>query len=184
MVFIKDPVTHLHPKWYAHSILPLAPRAKQPPLHIHTCNQYRIQQRKHLIGCHSNKNTRYTGLWNSTGFIWQPEEVSGVDRTCSCGFCLVHVRFVCREGGDFVMSERVRNCSHVMGRYVSQQCQMRICCYIKPYAWNSLQCSIYIKNLILGRGLKHNKNYFKILNIFSFNICIFSSSSLTKRTIQ
>jgi len=46
MVFIKDTVTHLHPKWCAHSIPPLAPRAKQPALHIHTCNQYRIQRRK------------------------------------------------------------------------------------------------------------------------------------------
>ena len=57
MVFINDTVTHLHPKWCAHSILPVAPRAKQPALHIHTCNQYRIQRKKHLIGCHSNKNT-------------------------------------------------------------------------------------------------------------------------------
>ena len=69
-------------------------------------------------------------------------------------------------GGYFVMSGRVRNCSHVMGRYVSQQCQMRISCCVKPCAWNSLECSVYAKNLIWGRGLKHNKNYFKILNIF------------------
>ena len=34
-MFIKDTVTHLHPKWCVHSILPLAPRAKQPALHIH-----------------------------------------------------------------------------------------------------------------------------------------------------
>jgi len=92
MVFIKDTVTHLHPKWCAHSILPLAPRAKQPARHIHTCNQYTIQRRKRLIGCHSNKNTQYTGLWNSTGFIWQPEEASGVDQHVVVASVLVHVR--------------------------------------------------------------------------------------------
>jgi len=38
MVFVKDMVTHLHHKWCEQSILPLAPRAKQPALHIHTYN--------------------------------------------------------------------------------------------------------------------------------------------------
>jgi len=36
MMFIKYMLTHLHLKWRVHSILPLAPRAKQPALHIHT----------------------------------------------------------------------------------------------------------------------------------------------------
>jgi len=38
MVFIKGKVTHLHHKWCVQSIPPLAPRAKQPALHIHTRN--------------------------------------------------------------------------------------------------------------------------------------------------
>jgi len=38
-----------------------------------------------------------------------------VDLTCCCGFWLVHVRFAWRVGGNFVTSERVRNCSHVNG---------------------------------------------------------------------
>ena len=141
----------LHPKWCAHSILPLAPRAKQPALHIHTCHQYRLQRRKQPIGWHSKKNTQYVGLWNSTGFVWQPEEASGLDLTCCCGFCSLSCQ-VCVQGrGDFVMSERVRNCSHVMGRYVSQQCQTLISCCVKPRAWNSLECSEYAKNLILRK---------------------------------
>jgi len=131
MVFINDTVTHLHPKWCAHSILPLAPRAKQPALHIHTCNQYRIQRRKHLIGCHSNKNTQYTGLWNSTGFGSRTRR-SGPNMLLWLLFSFM-LGLLC-GGGDFVISERVRNCSHVMGRYVSQQCQMRISCCAKPCA--------------------------------------------------
>jgi hypothetical protein len=38
MVFIRSMVTHLHHERCVHSILPLAPRAKQPALHIHTRN--------------------------------------------------------------------------------------------------------------------------------------------------
>jgi len=38
MVCIRETLTHLHHKWYVHSIRPLVPRAKQPVLHIHTRN--------------------------------------------------------------------------------------------------------------------------------------------------
>ena len=31
-----------------------------------------------------------------------------------------------RGGGGIASSERVRNCSHVMGHYVNQQCQMHL----------------------------------------------------------
>jgi hypothetical protein len=34
-------------------------------------------------------NTNYIGMWNSTGFCWQPEEVTGVNLTCCSCFCLV-----------------------------------------------------------------------------------------------
>jgi hypothetical protein len=57
LVFINDLVTHLHHKWCVHSILPLAPRAKQPVRHVYTCSHYRIQWRQHLISCHTNTNT-------------------------------------------------------------------------------------------------------------------------------
>jgi len=30
--------------------------------------------------------THYSGLWNLSGFNWQPEAVSGMNLTC-CGFC-------------------------------------------------------------------------------------------------
>jgi len=68
----------------------------------------------------------HTGLWTSTGFSWQPEVASGVNLTGCYGFALVHVTV----GGNSSSPECVRNCSNVMGRYVSQQCQMRTDCCI------------------------------------------------------
>jgi len=34
--------------------------------------------------------------------------------------------------------------SHIMGHYASQQCQMRIGCFVKPSVCNSLRCSEWI----------------------------------------
>jgi hypothetical protein len=51
-------------------ILPLAPRVKQPALHIHTYSCY-----------HRNTDTDHSGLRNSPGSHWQPEVASGVNRT-------------------------------------------------------------------------------------------------------
>ena len=50
MIFVTDTVTHLRHKWCVQFILPLAPRAKQPSVHIHTA-------KKHLIDCHKLKHT-------------------------------------------------------------------------------------------------------------------------------
>ena len=131
----------LHHKWCVHSVLPVATRVKQPT-HVNTQN----------INCNSEEgvfcaliwtqthipiHTQYTGLWNSPGFNWQPEVMSGVDRTCRCGFCYVHVRLV--GGGNIASCERVRNCSHVTDRYVSQQCQLRIGRCVRPSSVNSLR---------------------------------------------
>jgi len=37
---------------------------------------------------------------------------------------------------------------------------------------------------VVGVIIEYNKNYFKIPNIFSLNVCTFLSSSLTDRTIN
>ena len=141
MVFITGTVTHLLHKWCVHLILPLTPKS-EAALSPHSYMQSIHTAKKHLIDCHNNSNTQCTGLWSSPGFIWQPEEASGVDLTCCCGFCSRSC-LVCVVvgGGYFVMSERVRNCSHFTGRYVSQQCQMRTGCSIMPCTFNLLECS-------------------------------------------
>ena len=54
MVFVKYSVTHLHHKWCAHSILPLAPRAKQPVLHIHKCNARYVSPSDTLLYQHTH----------------------------------------------------------------------------------------------------------------------------------
>jgi hypothetical protein len=87
----KETVAHLQHKWCVHSILPVAPRVKQP-VHFNTQNiSYSTEKGFFCVlivtFTHKHMHTQYTGLWNSTGFIWQPEEASGVDLTCCCGFC-------------------------------------------------------------------------------------------------
>ena len=87
----------LHLKWCVQLVLPVAPRVKQPT-HVNTkninCNtEGRVFCALTGTQTHKHMHTQYTGLWNSPGFNWQPEEASGVDRTCRCGFCYVHVRW-------------------------------------------------------------------------------------------
>ncbi len=43
-------------------------------------------------------------------------------------------------GGNEASCERVRNCSHVTDRYVSQQCQLRIGRCVRPSALNLFPC--------------------------------------------
>jgi hypothetical protein len=133
-----------------------------------------VQWSKQRSDCHSNINTQPTGLWTSTRFSWQPEWTWYFTASV-----LVHV-----TGGGYNSSpERVRNCSHVMGRYVSQQCQTRTDCCIKPCASNSLDFAVSRKDWIRKRGLKnfqgifHYPKLFFLLNIFSF-----ASSAFTERT--
>ena len=97
MVIIKYYVTHLHHKWCVHSVLPLAPRAKQPALHIHACNRG-YSKRKRLICRYNNMHTQQTGLWSSPGFSWQPEEANGVDLTC-CFICSLSCKVCKADGG-------------------------------------------------------------------------------------
>ena len=111
---------------------------------------------------------------------------------------LVHVRF-CVAGGNIVSCERVRNCSHVTGLCVSQQCQLRIGRCVKPCALNSLpcywiSCRFYIeredkkfKNVLAEKffslkssSLLNHALFFKYFNIFLFNRFGLSTSVFTE----
>ena len=76
-------MAQLRHKGCVHSVLPVAPRVKQPT-HLNTQNiNCNTEERVFcaLIGkqTHINMHTQYTWLWNSPGFNWQPEAASGVD---------------------------------------------------------------------------------------------------------
>ena len=100
-------MTQLHHKWCVNSVLPVAPRVKQPT-QLNTQN-INFKSEKSVFCAliwtqtHIHMHTQYTGLWNSSGFNWQPEVASGVDRTCRCGFCYVHVMWVGGWGEHSVM---------------------------------------------------------------------------------
>jgi len=68
-------LSHLHPKCRVHSILPLAPRTNQPTLHIHTRDTRNSEEESEML--YSNTDSKYTAVWSSLGFNWQPQEAGG-----------------------------------------------------------------------------------------------------------
>jgi len=87
-------------------------------------------------------------------------------------------------GGDIASLERVRNCSHVMGRYVSQQCQMRTGCCAKTVRSKFFRIFRMSYRLDLSKRTESFEILFFFKNIRSFllNIFTFTSPALTERT--
>ena len=134
-------MAQLHHKWCVHSVLPVAPRVKQLT-QFNTTN----------INCNTEESVfcALTGTQTHTHAhtVHLAVELTRFQLTAGGGersgpnmsmwFCYVHVRWV--GGGNIASCERVRNCSHVTDRYVSQQCQLRIGRCVRPSALNLLPC--------------------------------------------
>jgi hypothetical protein len=110
-----------------HSILPLAPRAKQPALHINTI---------HIIECPSN--TVYSGLWCSPGLAAGGGERSGPNLMLRLLFSFM-LGLRRGWGENFLLLNVSETATHVMGRYASQICQMRTGAFLQPCARNLLR---------------------------------------------
>jgi len=199
-------VEHLHHKWCVHSILPVAPRVKQP-IHVNTQNINYTTENKKLLCCPDrNINTKHV---HTHTVQWAVEldrfqlaagggERSGPNMSLWLLFSFM-LGSAWRVGGNIVSCERVRNCSHVTGLCVSQQCQLRIGRCVKPCALNSLpcywiSCRFYIeredkkfKNVLAEKffslkssSLLNHELFFKYFNIFLFNRFGLSTSVFTE----
>jgi hypothetical protein len=114
-------------------------------------------------------NTDYIGMWNSTGFFWQPEEASGVNLTCCSCFCLFHVRSAWGWGVT------LRHLNVIWNRYTCygalREPTMPTCIsfFTKPCALSSLWSSGPTANCV--RGLTKLPKYCmeKVFDVLNFN---------------
>jgi len=108
-----------------HSILPIAPRVKQPALHYHTCHTVQT--------AHSVPSGRHTKSPTTLGCGTRPVSIGSRRRRAECAeyfgaiSVFVHVRSALWVGGwvggNSASSERDQKLLHMLGHYVSQQCQ-------------------------------------------------------------
>ena len=125
-------MTHLHLKWRVHSILPLAPRAKQPALHIHFYDTRYSEETSDRLSYQYEHTVHWAVELARFQLAAGGGERSGPNMLLWLLFSfMLGLR---RVGGNIASCESVRNVSYVIGHYVNQQCQLRIGCYVKPCA--------------------------------------------------
>jgi hypothetical protein len=135
-MYTKNGKASTQAKWCVHSILPLALRVKQPALH-RDINIFVRLSYKHKHRMHWAVELARFQLAAGGGRRSEPNVVLWFLFT-----------FVLGLHGGWGKTWRRQNvsetASHVTGHYASQQCQMRVGCFVKPDVCSSLRCSEWI----------------------------------------